>query len=1742
MHRAAIRTGPFRAVAAFLVMTLAVMIGIAVSTREAQAAITNTFTGRFSANTNGAVMIRGNTSMQCPASTACTDARNASGSGSGESWNNNGYTMEYTDVDGTSATFNDSESNIDMPAGSTVLFAGLYWSGDVTAGTSGAAARSAADKGQVRFGVPGGPLTTVTNTTLYAPGGTGAYQGFADVTSLVAGGGNGVYRVADIQAGTGVDRYAGWALVIAYRNASLPLKSLRVYDGFGVLNNSAGNMSVDIPISGFRTPATGAFDASIGTVVYEGDLGKTGDTLDVSGQSISDSLNPASNVFNSTASEANLVLNNRSPSWPNLMGVDIDQFNATGKLGNNVSSATLKLSTTGETYYPGVVTFTTDLTGPNLITTTSPTDENGGDLVPGDIVRYTIRIDNDGYEDATNTVLTNAIPTGLTYVADSMTVQGAGVPDNGPPLNFTVGTVPTGGFRTVTFRARVNADVTPGTAIVNVPNLSYQDGSSHTLTNAGDSSSVTVQQGKVDLVADLAVTPVLVNRASAPNAVSYTATVTNKAGGDLEPSPVATVTLPTGVTAGTMPSGCSVSGQTVTCTLSAITGGTSGSATFPASVTGSAADTATASLTVTGSATELTPADNTDTAAVRQNRSPNATADTDTTTHNTAVTIPVRANDTDPDDDRSTLTVTVSTINPPAHGTTTVNATTQAIIYTPDYGWRGVDTFVYQVTDPHGASDTATVTVTTGNAGPVAVDDADSTGTGDPVDVDVLDNDSDPNPGDVLAIDSFSQPAPSTAGATSLVSGGIRFAPAATFKGTATFTYVVEDGNGGTDTATVTVTVTDGPPVAANDTATVGYAGTTTIDVLGNDRDPNGDPFTIDAISTPTRGTAVLNSDGRRIDYTAPTGYSGPATFTYTIKDSNGNTSTATVTVTIGNGVPVAPNLNRSTPFNTALVLDLASLSSDPNGDTLTVTGTGTAAHGTVAIRSDGQVSYNPATGYTGSDSYTYTISDGRGGTATGTVNVTVGNAAPTARADTYTVMSNAPAELDVLANDTDPNGDTLTITIDTPPSHGTAQVVSGKIVYRPANGWHGTDTFHYTISDGHGGTSGASVSVTAVDVAPQARPDAATTGTDDPVSLNVLTNDTEPNGDTMTVTAVTAPAHGTVTFTAAGVVTYTPKTGYAGSDTFTYTVSDPAGNTATAVVTITVDNAAPNAIDDRFTVKPGTATELAVLKNDTDPNTGQVLSVLRVGTATKGTVTLTGGKVTYTPNAGATGTDTFTYTVTDDLGATDDATVTITISNGPDIKPDTATTTGSGPVEIDVLANDTDPDGGALTLVDVSTPAHGTAVLTAGNKVRYTPATGYTGTDTFTYTVRDSAGNTQTATVTVTVGSAPPVAVDDTAAAMAGESTDIDVLANDTGQDLEITAVGTPQNGTAEIVDGKIRYTPADGFTGTDTFGYEISDGAGGTAEGTVTVTVTDGRPIAVDDERRTGYQKPITIKVLANDVAPGGTLSLESIGTPDHGTATDDGVDRVLRTRHLHLHRPGHPRAERRRHREGHRRSRAGRPEQGSRRRTRQSRQHPTADRRPERHQDHGQVAGQAETRHRQTQRQRDRDVPGGQGLRRHRQLHLPGRGRRRQPDHRYHHGHRGRRRSRPATGRRQGPVHRQEGRHALLQTLEERHRSVRRKALHRQDRQAETRHRNPQGRHRDVRRRGRIHRDRHDVLHDSGRARRHRPGHHHHPGVVLRERRPAHHRLQPGTGPHRRHAGHVRRWRTAGADRGR
>lgn len=379
-----------------------------------------------------------------------------------------------------------------------------------------------------------------------------------------------------------------------------------------------------------------------------------------------------------------------------------------------------------------------------------------------------------------------------------------------------------------------------------------------------------------------------------------------------------------------------------------------------------------------------------------------------------------------------------------------------------------------------------------------------------------------------------------------------------------------------------------------------------TIDLTKGASDPSGDPLRVASakVAKPAHGTVVIDqadrASGREtlsalfarrgggptsVTYTPRPGWRGTDTIEYVLADDHGGTVTGTVRVTTPNAAPVAVADMVTAPAawsgSTATPIDVLANDSDPNGDALAVVAVTQPAHGS-ALLAGGAVSYTPAVGYTGPDSFTYTISDGHGGTATGTVHVTVGvlpDRAPVARDDEADAdaawSSPSSVAVDVLANDTDPDGDTLSLASVGTAAHGTASIDDGELRYTPDAGFSGEDSVDYVVSDGHGLTDTATVHITVgplPDRAPVPHDVTATTAYETPLAIDLGGHASDPDGDALTFTAGREPSHGVVLVSPDGHILYTPDAGFDGTDSFGYTVSDGRGESASAAVTVTVD------------------------------------------------------------------------------------------------------------------------------------------------------------------------------------------------------------------------------------------------------------------------------------------------------------------------------------------------------------------------------------------------------------------------------------------------------------------------------------------------------------------------------------------------------------------------------------------
>jgi VCBS repeat-containing protein len=867
--------------------------------------------------------------------------------------------------------------------------------------------------------------------------------------------------------------------------------------------------------------------------------------------------------------------------------------------------------------------------------------------------------------------------------------------------------------------------------------------------------------------------------------------------------------------------------------------------------------------------------------------------DTATVEANGSVTINVLANDSDPDGDP--LTVQFIWVAP-AHGQAIPNDDS-TVTYKPAKDFVGTDTFQYFLSDGRGgnAEPTVTVTVTPPNHPPVASNDSAAINQGGSATVNVLANDTDPDgdPLTVTAADGVINPDQT-----------VTFTPSPTAAGVISFSYTISDGRGKTATASVLISV-NALPVANADAATVAEDGTVDVAVLSNDTDPDNDPLSLASITQGSHGTVAINANGT-VRYTPAANYNGPDSFTYTVSDSHGATATGTVSVTVTpvNDKPVA-NADSATLAEDGTV-DVAVLANDTDADndTLTVASVTQGAHGAVSINANGTVRYKPAANYNGPDAFTYTVSDGHGGTATGTVAITVTpvNDPPVANADTATVFEDLPTVVTVLSNDTDIDNDTLQVVSVTQGAHGGTVSINadGTLRYLGALNYNGPDSFTYTVSDGHGGTATGTVSITVtpVDDAPAANADAATVIEDGAVDIAVLANDTDVENDPLSLVSVTQGAHGTVVKNADGTVRYTPAPDYSGADSFTYTVSDGHGKESIGKVTVTVTpvNDPPVANPDFWTTfEDSPATGIPIMANDRDPD-GDVLD-LSVTQPAHGTVVIDSiivngiRTVTYTPAPNYNGPDSFTYTISDGHGGSATATVSMTVlpvNDGPTAVDDFVTVPEDGSVTFDVLANDSDLEGDPIKLSGYTSPAHGTLTLNADGTLTYQPKPNYHGADSFAYNVDDSNFGFGHAQVFLTVTSVndPPTPRPDTPVLDEDSSIDINVLANDTdvdGDTLTVTAVTQGAHGVTAINPNQtVKYTPAANYNGSDSFTYTVSDGQGGTATGTVSIFVfaVNDPPVANADAVTVPEDGAVSVTVLANDTdVDGDTLTVTAV-----------------------------------------------------------------------------------------------------------------------------------------------------------------------------------------------------------------------------------------------------------------------
>lgn len=524
-------------------------------------------------------------------------------------------------------------------------------------------------------------------------------------------------------------------------------------------------------------------------------------------------------------------------------------------------------------------------------------------------------------------------------------------------------------------------------------------------------------------------------------------------------------------------------------------------------------------------------------------------------------------------------------------------------------------------------------------------------------------------------------------------------------------------------------------------------------------------------------------------------------------------------------------------------------------------------------------------------------------------IDVRPGDDPPVATDDTLTLAEDTVASIDVVANDTDPDLDPLTIVDVRVASAAGAlrdvrtSVDGDHVVVEPGADQWGTAMVIYTVADPGGLLAEATLAITveAVNDPPRATDDVATIRENFTSLIDVLANDTDPDGDELRITAVTDVDVGRVEFDER-IIRFTPTTDYLGPASFRYTTADPSGATTTGEVSVTVAAraAAPQAVADVATTREDTSVTVAVMTNDVSPWPLDPTTLAVGDGAAHGEAVAADGRITYTPDTHWHGSDAFTYEVCDKLGRCTSAAVAVSVTAVNDaprftIGADQTVTEDPGARSVagwvtGIDPGPNEPDQSVTIAVSTSNPGLFSVAPTidAAGTLAYTPAADATGTALVSVTITDDGGThdggidrtSQSARITVTTVNDAPVAAAD--AVDLDEDTvggiDFDVLANDTDVDGDTLAF-VAATGTATLAgtltdhgDGTFTYVPEEDFHGVEAFSYRVSDPSGAESTATVTITVDPvaDPPVASNDARITGVDTPLVVAapgVLAND-----------------------------------------------------------------------------------------------------------------------------------------------------------------------------------------------------------------------------------------------------------------------------------
>ncbi|MBN2165825.1 MAG: tandem-95 repeat protein [Marinilabiliaceae bacterium] len=678
---------------------------------------------------------------------------------------------------------------------------------------------------------------------------------------------------------------------------------------------------------------------------------------------------------------------------------------------------------------------------------------------------------------------------------------------------------------------------------------------------------------------------------------------------------------------------------------------------------------------------------------------------------------------------------------------------------------------------------------------------------------------------------------------------------------------------------------------------------------------------------TPSNGSVSINHTNAIITYTPNGGYSGIDSFTYIICDNLNACGNGTIKVNISNETPVLINdtaeTNEDTPVKIDVLHNDTDLQNNINKATLTITTQ--PLHGKAEVlTTENVILYTPDLNYNGNDKFSYSVCDETSYCDEAQVSIQINpiNDKPNAINDNIFTGENTSINITVLNNDNDSNDalggiDASSLNIVTFPQNGSVIILPNYTInYTPYFGFYGNDTIKYSISDiGYPIPTLKDTAFVFIEVSrksPVAINDTAQTNEDTQLNIPVINNDYDSGNDInpSTVTITTPPKNGTVLSTSGGIISYLPSQNFFGSDSLIYYVKDYTGlasNKATVHIFVKPVNDPPVTYNASYNTSEDSSLVIPFSDITSDPENNISFETFTISSNPEnGSVsTIIGLKsIIYSPNAGFSGNDQFSFIIADTNGLTSNiSTISVFVSNeAPTAKDDSIKTQEDTLILFNVTTNDKDPQNNLDTtsVQIIIPPANGIAIVNKLNGlIEYTPNENFFGTDIFEYIVYDKDGYNDRAKVTIII---QPIndytfAINDTIAANEDNTLKINILDNDFDIDgfiniSSLSIIENTKNGTCTVdsISGNIVYVPDFNFFGYDSLIYKICDdsAACATAKVLIEIIAVNDPPIANNDIAQVISKQSKIIDVLKNDTDADNnidTTSLRIITAPLHG-----------------------------------------------------------------------------------------------------------------------------------------------------------------------------------------------------------------------------------------------------------------